>query len=292
MGSQVLAVAVRDPQGEIQIHEEPLNQTLYQGFVATTPFLRGITLLWDALGLGMRSLMFSADVMAGDEADFKGPLAWGTVAFSLVLGISLFFLTPAAVASGFHTLTGIESALIGNLLEGAVRLALLIGYVWAVGKMPDIERVYRYHGAEHKTINAYEANAPLEVEIVNNYPIEHPRCGTAFLLTVVIISVLFFALLGSPPLLLRLASRIILLPVIAGVAYEYIRFTARHMSNPLVRFIIKPNLALQRLTTRQPTSDMLEVAIVALERVLAAENAMKDKVQPTQLAETSAELIP
>jgi uncharacterized protein YqhQ len=290
-GTQTMAVAVRDPDGNIQTHQEPLNAALYRGFIAKLPFLRGLTMLWDALGLGMRSLIFSADVAAGEEAEFSGPVAWGTIAVSLSIGVGLFFLAPAAMADGLHRLTGIESALLGNLVEGLIRLAFIIAYVWAIGRIPDIDRLYRYHGAEHKTINAYEADAPLTTEIVNRYPIEHPRCGTAFLLSVVIVSILVFALLGRPPVLLRLASRIILLPVIAGIAYEYIRFTARNMDKAVIRLIAQPNLALQRLTTRQPTYDMIECAITALESVLAAERAADEAQEETAEGTPAAETM-
>jgi uncharacterized protein YqhQ len=220
----------------------------------------------------MRALMFSADVAVGDEADFGGPIAWGTMAFSLALAIGLFFLVPAAIVDGLHALTGMGSPLAGNLTEGIIRLVFVIGYIWLIGRIPDIQRLFQYHGAEHKTINAYEDGAPLTPESVARYPREHPRCGTGFLLVVVVISVLLFSLLGRPPLLLRLASRVALIPVVAGIAYEYIRLTARHMDNPVVRLLVRPQLALQRLTTREPSPDMLEVGITALRHVLAAEN--------------------
>jgi uncharacterized protein YqhQ len=200
--------------------------------------------------------------------------------------VGLFFLAPAALADALHTLTRIEAPLLGNLVEGIVRLALIVIYVWAIGKIPDIERLYRYHGAEHKTINAYEAGAPLTAESVNRFPTEHPRCGTAFLLSVAVVSVLVFSLLGRPPVLVRLASRVILLPVIAGIAYEYIRFTARHMNKAIIRAIAQPNLALQRLTTAQPTYDMIECAITALECVLAAENSTEEAREGSQVTET------
>jgi len=159
------------------------------------------------------------------------------------------------------------------LIEGAVRLAILIGYIWAIGRMPDVRRLFAYHGAEHKTINAYEAGAPLTPESVQRFSVEHPRCGTAFLLTVALLSVLLFAPLPRDPIWLRFATRLLLIPVLAGVGYEVLRFTARYYRNPVIRILIAPNLALQHLTTRQPDAGMLEVAIAALERVLAAEFA-------------------
>jgi uncharacterized protein YqhQ len=271
-GSRHVAVAVRDPEGEIVIHEEPINSSLYNGFWSKVPFVRGLGLLWDSLGLGMRALTFSADVAVGDEAEFKGPLAWGTVTLSMALGIGLFFLLPAAAADGLHALFGFESAFLGNLIETVIRLVLIIGYIWAIGQLDDVRRLFGYHGAEHKAINAYEADAPLTVESVARYPLTHPRCGTGFLLVVVVISLVVFALLGRPPILIRLASRIVLIPVIAGIAYEYIRLLARNIDKPLARMLVAPQLWLQRLTTREPEPDMLAVSIAALESVLESEN--------------------
>ena len=212
-----------------------------------------------------------------------GRFGWATLAFSLLLGVGLFFLVPTLGAAGIGNLLGLTpdgSAPIGfaaflvNLIEGAIQIGLLIGYIWAIGRIPDVKRLFGYHGAEHKTINAYEAGAELTPEIVDQYPIEHPRCGTAFLLTVAFVSVFVFSLLGRPPLPLLILSRVILIPVIAGIAYEVIQFSARNMHRPLVRMMVKPNLALQHLTTRQPETHMLEVAIVAFERVLVSEGML------------------
>ena len=283
-GSHMAAVAVRDPKGQIHLHTEPLNPRIYSGPIARTPFLRGLIMLWDALGLGIRSLMFSANVALGEEeAKFEGPIAWGTVAVSLSLGIGLFFLLPAAVGKWLAGPLGLGT-LATNLLEGLIRLLLLIGYIWAIGFMPDVRRLFAYHGAEHKTINAYEAGAPLTPDSVARFPLEHPRCGTAFLLTVVVLSILMFSLVGNPGLWLRLVSRILLIPVVAGLAYEFIRFTARHIQNPIIRAIVAPNLALQRLTTREPDAAMLEVAIAAFERVLESEGLNQPSAVSFQLS--------
>lgn len=286
-GAHNAAIAVRNPRGEIVVHEQPLNATLYRGRIAKTPFLRGVIGLWDALGLGTRALMWSADVAIQEEEDekvnFNGPIGWATVAVSLALGIGLFFLLPTTGASWIGHLLGLTpdgsapvgfNAFLVNLIEGAIQLALLVGYIWLIGRIPDVKRLFGYHGAEHKTINAYEAGADLTPEIVQHYPIEHPRCGTAFLLTVVFVSVLVFSLLGRPPFLLLILSRVVFIPVIAGIAYELIRWTARNMHKPLVRLIVKPNLALQHLTTRQPDLHMIEVAIVSFKHVLASEGML------------------
>jgi uncharacterized protein YqhQ len=271
-GSRSMAVAVRAPDGRIALHEEPITSPLYNGIWSRIPFVRGLGMLWDSLGLGMRALSFSANVAAGEEVEFKGPMAGVTFAISLVIAVGLFFLLPAAVADGLHRLMGLLSPLVGNLIEGFIRLMLVIGYIWAIGRIPEIQRVFAYHGAEHKAINAYEDGAPLTPESVARYPLAHPRCGTGFLLVVVVVSVILFSFLGRPPIFIRLLSRVILIPVIAGVAYEYIRLLARYIQNPLARLLVMPQLALQRLTTREPSPDMLEVSIAALERVLAAEH--------------------
>ena len=165
---------------------------------------------------------------------------------------------------------GLDAFLI-NLIEGVVQLSILVVYIWFVGRTTDGRRIFSYHGAEHKTINAYEAGDELEPSIVSRYPIEHPRCGTAFLLTVVFVSVLLFSLIGRPPFALLILSRVLFIPVIAGVAYEFLKYTASNLDKPWIRFMIKPNLALQHLTTNQPSLDMIEVAIVSFNRVLLSE---------------------
>jgi len=276
-GQRIFAVAVRDPNGEVLVHKDTVPSVLYRGRISKTPFLRGVVGLWDSLGLGMRALLWSADVAVGDEASFSGPLAWGTVAVSLMFGIGLFFVLPAAASKGIEAMLGLEDkSFLANLIEGAVRLVVLIGYVSLVGLMPDMRRVFAYHGAEHKTINAYEAGAELTPEIVQNYPIEHPRCGTAFLLLVVFVGVLVFSIVPRGDFVILLLSRVLLIPVVAGIAYEVLRWTAKNLHRPWVRVMIKPNLALQHLTTRQPSLEMLEVAIAAFKHVLVSEGELDE----------------
>lgn len=273
-GVHTAAVAVRNPAGEIVVHEQPLNERLYRGRLIKTPFLRGLIGLWDALGLGTRALMWSADVAMGEEEEvnFNGPMGWATVAFSLLIGLGVFFLLPTTIASGLQRALSLQDQpTVVNLFEGLVQLSILITYISLIGLLPDVKRIFRYHGAEHKTINAYEAGAELTPENVEKFPIEHPRCGTAFLLTVVFVGVFFFSLLGRPPFLTLVLSRLVLIPIIAGVSYELLRFTAKHRHHPLIRWLIVPNLALQHLTTRQPELAMIEVAVVAFERVLVSE---------------------
>jgi uncharacterized protein YqhQ len=277
-GRQAVAIAMRAPNQEIVIHHEPLSK-IYKSRIAKIPFVRGLIMLWDALGLGMRALTISANTQTGEDEKLEGAALYLTLGTSLAFAIGLFMLTPAALGHLTEFLIGqgsSSSAWVGNLVEGLVRLAILIVYIVLIGKIPDIRRVFAYHGAEHKTINAFEAGAELTPQNVSQYSLEHPRCGTAFLLTLVLLSIVLFALLGPMPMGLRLLSRIILLPVLAGLAYEYIRWTANNLDQPIVRLIIKPNLALQHLTTREPSLDMLEVSIAAFK-------AMRDQEREIHL---------
>jgi uncharacterized protein YqhQ len=264
-GKTSVAIAMRSPENQIIIHAEPLGK-IYQSKALRVPFLRGVIALWDALGLGIKALTISANVQTGEEEKIEGPSLYITLFVSLSIAVALFFLLPATLGQILQNTLNI-SAFASNIIEGFIRLSLLIGYIWIIGRTEEIKRVFGYHGAEHKTINAFEAGADLIPEKVANYSLEHPRCGTAFLLTLVVISIFFFSLLGPMPLGLRLLSRILLIPFIAGVAYEFIRWTANHLDSAFVRTIIKPNLALQRLTTREPSLDMLEVSIEAFKRM-------------------------
>jgi len=275
-GSRTMAVALRHPEGHIVVKTEPLNEALYRGPISRVPFLRGLIMLWDALGLGMKALMMSADVAVGEEASLSGPASWGTVFLGVGLAVGLFMLLPTFLV-GLLT-PHIPSEWLSSLLEGIVRLLLIVGYIWAVSYLPDIRRVFAYHGAEHKTIHAYEAGVGLTVEEVRRFSTAHTRCGTAFLLTVAVLTILIFAPFGQPSLVWRLLSRIVLLPVIAGVSYELIRLTARLADRPWMRVLIAPNLALQRLTTREPDDGMLEVAIAALKAVLSDEGTLAGEV--------------
>ncbi len=267
-GRQHMAVAVRRPSGDITVHSEPLPEGIYNSRLGKLPLVRGLTMLWDQLVLGTRSLFYSADIALEDEeVDFSGPVAWGTLAFSLTLGVGLFVLLPMFLVGMVDRY--IHTALLSNLAEGLLRLVFFLTYVIVVGRLPDIERVFAYHGAEHKTVNAYEAGVPLTPEAIQQFTTAHTRCGTSFLLIVLLLFVLLSSLLGRPPLIWRLLSRLVLVPVVAAIAYECIKFSARHYDQPLVRAIFAPGLLLQRLTTREPDESMLEVSIAALSRVLA-----------------------
>jgi uncharacterized protein YqhQ len=293
-GQYVAAVSVRYPSGTIVTKEIPLNAALYRGRMARLPFVRGLVMLWDALVLGTGALMWSADVALEEEEEevefsFEGAAGVGLVLVSLVLMIGLFVAIPAAVSAVIKDLTGLDSRLAADLFEGVVKLGMLVGYIWLISHMNDVKRLFGYHGAEHKTINAYEAGAELTPEVVATYPIQHPRCGTAFLLTVVFISVLIHILTGRPDgVILLVLARVGLIFPIAGIAYETIRFTAKHLDNPIIRLIIKPNLALQSLTTREPDHRMIEVGIWSLQRVLEAERAGAP-IPETRITEIAAQ---
>jgi len=268
-GQKAFAVAMRAPDGKIVVHKEKLD-AIYQSRVTKIPFVRGVILLWDAMGLGMRALTIAANTQTGEEEKLEGPALYLTLGIALVFGIGLFFLLPAGLGGLAEKYLALN-VWWSNLLEGIIRLALLIGYLWAIGFMPDVKRLFMYHGAEHKTINAFEAGAELTPESVAKFSLEHPRCGTAFLLTLVLLSIVVFALLGPLPIFWRLVTRILFIPILAGIAVEYIRWTANHLSNPIVRLLIKPNLALQSLTTREPDLSMLEVAINSFQTMRQAE---------------------
>ncbi|HYW86581.1 MAG TPA: DUF1385 domain-containing protein [Chloroflexota bacterium] len=283
-GRAFMAVAVRAPDKRIVVTSEPLPRHLYGGVIQKIPLVRGVTMLWDALGLGMKALMFSADIqMQGEEADttnsvrssepasLSKPLAWTTVALALIFGIGIFFVTPLAVVGFAEQFVGAHT-IWSNLAEGLIRLALLVGYVALIGLMPDVRRVYAYHGAEHMTIHAWEHNDPLDPEHVAHYSPAHPRCGTAFLLEVVAISIVLFALLGTPDLWLRILSRVLLIPVIAGIAYELLRLGGKYPNSPLLKLVIAPGLLLQALTTRYPDATQMEVAIASMRELLRREN--------------------
>jgi uncharacterized protein YqhQ len=269
-GAHAVAIAMRSPENEIVVHTEDLG-AVYQSKASKTPFLRGLVMLWDAMVLGMRALTISANVQGDEDEQIEGPALYITMAVSLTFAVVLFFLAPAAAGHFLGDWLNIQSAWGTNLVEGIIRILILIAYIMAIGRMEDIQRVFRYHGAEHKTINAFEANADLTPEVVAQYSLEHPRCGTAFLLTVMVFSVILFTLIGPVnSLLMRFLTRILLIPVLASISYEYIRWTAQHLDSPLVRALIKPNLALQHLTTAEPDLEMLEVSIASF-------NAMRSK---------------
>jgi len=265
-GQKAVVTAVRRPNGGIVVNSQPLS-ALYTGKMRRTPFMRGIIILVEALVLGFKALLFSANVsLEEEEEEISGGHVWLMVIFSIGLVVALFFLAPLFIARLLDPY--VSSSLVFHLIEGGIRVTIFIIYLGLIGLIPSIKRVFSYHGAEHKTINAYEAKIPLELEAVSRYDTAHVRCGTSFIFVVLVIAILVFALIGRPSIWLMVVSRIVLIPVIAAVGYEVIRFGARHADNPLVRAIMAPGLWLQNMTTREPDESQLEVGIAALKRLL------------------------
>lgn len=263
-GQKTRVITVRRPNGELAMDIQPLA-TIYTGWMRKAPLIRGIIVLIEALVLGTKSLLYSANVsLEEEETEISGGLTWVFLTISLVIAVGLFFMAPLFLTK----LLDIDSSLVFHLVEGFIRLGIFIAYLGAMTLIPDIKRVFAYHGAEHKAVNAYENGAPLEVEAAKRYSTAHTRCGTSFLFAVVIIAIIVFALIGRPSLWLMVLLRVILLPVIAALSYEVTQFGARHSKNGLARVVLAPGLWLQRLTTREPDDSQLEVAVSALKKVI------------------------
>ncbi|MBA7653494.1 hypothetical protein ES703_61343 [subsurface metagenome] len=265
-GRKTRVTAVRRPSGGLALDIQPLP-TIYSGRMRRTPLIRGIIVLIEAMVLGIKSLLYSANVSLEEEEEkISGGLVWALVAVSLTFAVALFFMAPLFLTKLLDPY--INSSLVFHLIEGFIRLGIFIAYLKLMTLVPDIKRVFAYHGAEHKTVNAYEAGVPLEVEAVREYDTTHVRCGTSFLFAVLIIAIIVFALVGRPAVWLMVLSRIILIPVIAALGYEVIYFGANHIKNGFVRAILAPGLWLQTLTTREPDDSQLDVAISALSKVV------------------------
>lgn len=273
-GKTHVAVAVRQPDGEISVDVRPVNSISDRYPILKKPFLRGVVSLVESLVMGMKALAYSAQVSGDEEEKLDSKELALTIAVSAGLAILLFIVIPTW---SMRFLTGItQDHMALNLAEGVLRMAIFLAYIAAISSMNDIQRVFQYHGAEHKTIYTYEAGLPLKVENVRPFSTLHPRCGTNFLMIVMLISMFIFTFLGWPSLLERIASRIILMPVIAGVSYELIRYAGAHTDNPLVRIAITPGLLLQKLTTRQPDDSQIEVAIASLKAVVPPEDLAQE----------------
>ncbi len=270
-GRKAMVTAVRRPGGELAIYSQPLAG-IYSGRMRRTPLVRGIIVLIEALVLGIKSLLYSANISLEEEGEeISGWLVWLLVAVSIAFAVIVFFLMPLFLT---RLLTSyITSSLVFNLIEGFLRVAIFIAYLKLISLIPDINKVFAYHGAEHKAVNAYEDGAPLEIEVARKYSTAHVRCGTSFLFVVLIIAIIVFALVGLPSLWLMVLSRILLMPVIAALGYEAIYFGNKHIDNSIVRAILTPGLWLQSLTTREPDDSQLEVALAALKRVVELEQA-------------------
>jgi uncharacterized protein YqhQ len=267
-GPRTWAVAVRNLDGEIEtaVHDAPSWAERW----SKVPIVRGVMSLAESLTLGMRALLWSAHKQLPEEERISEKAMGWTMAVSIVFFLGIFLVLPALGTNALGDRLGVDGFAY-HLLEGAIRLAIFLGYLFAIGLLPDIKRVFQYHGAEHKAIAAYENDVEITPEVAQQFTTQHVRCGTNFLLTVMLVTIVVYSFVGRPALPLLVASRILLIPLVAGLAYEVIRFSARHMDRRWVRVIMRPGLALQRLTTREPSLDQLEVAIVSLRAAMTAE---------------------
>ena len=278
-GRKTIALACRRPNGEIYRYREALDSPLQRSRLAKLPLVRGVVVLWESLSYGMRMLMRSADIQLEDPKAIPGtvetrPTAGSGASSAMMLpaiGIALliFIGVPYLLTQLLHAFIG--SSLVLNIAEGIVRLALFIGYLVAISFLPDIRRVFAYHGAEHMTIHAFEHGDPLDLAHIEPYPTAHPRCGTAFLLFVVVIAIILFAFIPRSNLIVDLSLRLLLVIPVAAIAYEVLKLGARHERNPLMRLAVAPGLLLQANTTRRPEPAMIEIAVASLEEALAGD---------------------
>ena len=274
------ALAVRKPDGEIADVNRPIRSVMARHWVFRLPVIRGIVALGESLAIGFRALAISANYAAqseGEDGEVQTELSRGALIFAFALAIGfavmLFKVTPALITSWLP----IDTTGWFVIVEGVIRVTIFILYLLVISLLPDLRRVFQYHGAEHKVINAYEAGEELVPEKAQRFSLIHPRCGTAFLLWVMVIAIFVFAFFGRPTWYWLIASRILLLPLIAGLAYELIRFAGKHQGNRALMALLAPGLWLQRLTTREPSLDQLEVSIRALKEVLQLEDRSPDE---------------
>jgi uncharacterized protein YqhQ len=274
-GVSVWAVAVREPEGDVSVTSEPLVSWARRNRLWRLPVIRGVVALAESMKIGFRALAISANAQLDpEEQEEIGGFTWGlTIVFSLILAIGLFFVIPVGATSLIKDQLG--SAVLFWLVEGVLRTAIFIGYIVLISRLEDLRRVFQYHGAEHKTISCYEAEDRLIPSRAKLYSRLHPRCGTSFLLIVMVLAIFVFAPIGLPAWYWLLASRILGIPLIAGLSYEVIKWAGKNRRKRWVRAIMWPGLMLQNLTTREPDESQLEVAIAALDAVLAVETPEK-----------------
>jgi uncharacterized protein YqhQ len=268
-GRRTVALACRKPNGDIYRYREPLRSPLVRSRMARLPFVRGVVVLWESLDYGIRMLMRSAEVQLDQEEQLgKGG---NTLIMGVALGGALLLFIGVPYLATSLARAVIPSSIVLNVTEGLIRLALLVGYLIAISFLPDVRRVFAYHGAEHMTIHAFEHGDPLTPERIDPYPTAHPRCGTAFLLLVVVVSIVIFAFLPRVNLLVDLVVRLALVIPVASISYEALRLGAAHERSPVMRLLVAPGLLLQRITTRRPDARMIEVAVASLEEAIAGD---------------------
>jgi uncharacterized protein YqhQ len=286
-GQKATVTTVRRHNGKLASQVRAIPK-FYSGRLRQSPLTRGFIALLEAMVLGIRSLLYSANTaLEEEEEQISGGFVWLMVGVSVAFAFGLFFLAPLLLTNLFGSL--VESSFVFHLLEGLIRLAVFVAYIWIIGQLKDIKRTFSYHGAEHKTINAYEAGVPLTVADVQRYGTAHMRCGTSFILTVLVIAILVFAVVGKVDLWLMIVSRLVLLPVIAMLGYETIRLAAAHPDNFLVKAMAGPGLFLQKLTTAEPDNGQVEVAITALEKAIAIDKGL-EQIEKEQTAAEAEEV--
>lgn len=271
-GKKWSAIAVRRPDGEIVVETERVKSISQKFPFLKWPFLRGVVSLFESMIVGMKAITWSAN-QALDDGEEEEELSWWEMVFSIIVAFGMAMLLFVALPAGVTRLVqeSVGSNLVLNLIEGAVKVSAFIGYILVISMMKDIRRIFQYHGAEHVTIHAYERGVELNPENASKYSPLHPRCGTNFLFIVILISIAIFSFFGRPPLLERILTHIALLPVIAGVSYEVLKLAGGEKVNPLIRILATPGIWLQKLTTRTPSKDQIEVAIASLQAVLDKE---------------------
>lgn len=285
-GKDAIGVAVRGPEGQIFGTQERLDSILHRNRFARAPFFRGIVVLYETLVIGTRWLMRSGSLAAAGEGVALGGRAVAlTFAITIIFALGLFVVLPLVIGQGAASATIGRNPFVEHLIEAAIRVIIFVGYLLVVSRSPDIRRVFQYHGAEHMTIHALEHDLPLTVESARRYPTAHPRCGTEFLVVFIIVSIILFSLLAGQDLIVSIVGRIVLIPVVAAVAYEVLRWGARRRENWAVRWLFLPGIWLQAITTKQPDDSMIEVAIASMQEALAAndETAPEGSLDPVRV---------
>jgi uncharacterized protein YqhQ len=265
-GKKAIVTAVRRPNGEVTTDVQPVSAR-WSGKVRKIPFIRGVVILIETMVLGIKSLVFSANIAVEEETEeLPSKVIWGMIGSAAVLVVVLFFLAPMFLTRTLNQY--FPNTIVFNIVEGVIRIIIFIGYLKLISLMPDIKRVFSYHGAEHKTVNAYEAGMPMEVAAIQKYGTAHVRCGTSFLFTVLLVAIIVFSFVPRDIFWLMIVSRIVLVPVIMGLGYEVIYFGARHTNNPIMKVIMAPGLWLQSMTTGEPDDKQVEVAIAAMTKAV------------------------
>lgn len=277
------AMAVRAPSGDVELRAEPFRSVTRRSKILRLPIIRGAVSLGETLWLGMKALTLSTNIALGEEEELSKKEIAGTMLFAIVLGFGLFLAAPVLGTKGLGALAGtsIDNPVLFNLIEGVIRIAIFVLYIVGISWISkDIKRFFAYHGAEHKAIKVYERGEELVPENARKLDTSHVRCGTSFVLYVLVLSILAFSLLGVEGWLYMLASRVVVIPLVAGIAFEFIMWSARNQDNPVVRVLVWPGLQMQKLTTREPSDDMVEVAMASLKKVLSLEE--EAKIEPNE----------